>query len=68
MDFILLANPNMSGGSNLLRKMGWNYPSGTLCLKFQLQTVFAPCLKPIMPEDDFAGSLCAYTILIDASA
>ena len=28
MDFILLANSNMFGGSNLLRKMRWNYPSG----------------------------------------
>ena len=33
MDFIPLANPNMFGGSNLLRKMGGNYPSGALCLK-----------------------------------
>ena len=33
MDFILLANPNVFGGSNLLRKIGWNYPSGALCLK-----------------------------------
>ena len=33
MDFIPLANPNMFGGSNLLRKMGWNYPSGALCLQ-----------------------------------
>ena len=32
MDFIPLANPNMFGGSNLLRKMGWNYPSGALCV------------------------------------
>ena len=32
MDFSPLANPNISGGSNLLRKMEWNYPSGALCL------------------------------------
>ena len=31
MDFIPLGNPNMLGGTNFLRKMGWNYPSGTLC-------------------------------------
>ena len=30
IDFIPLANPNMFRGSNLLRKMGWNYPSGAL--------------------------------------
>ena len=29
---VLLANLNMLGGSNPLRKMGWNYPSGALCL------------------------------------
>ena len=32
MDFIPLANHNIFGESNLLRKMGWNYPSGALCL------------------------------------
>ena len=32
MDFSSLANPNIFGGSNLLRKMEWNYPSGALCL------------------------------------
>ena len=32
MDFSPLANPNIFGGSNLLRKMGGNYPSGALCL------------------------------------
>ena len=32
MDFILLANLNMFGGSNLLRKMGGNYLPGALCL------------------------------------
>ena len=32
MDFIPLANPNMSEGSSLLRKMEWNYPSRALCL------------------------------------
>ena len=32
MDFSLLRDPNILGGSNLLRKMGWNYASGALCL------------------------------------
>ena len=32
MDFSPLANPKMFGGSNLLRKMGWDNPSGALCL------------------------------------
>ena len=32
MDFIPLANPNMFGGPKLLRKMGWNYPSGALSI------------------------------------
>ena len=32
MDFIPLANRNMFRGSNLLRKMRWNYPSGAPCL------------------------------------
>ena len=32
MDFSPLASSNIFGGSNLLRKMGWNYPSGALCL------------------------------------
>ena len=33
MDFSPLANPNIFKGSNFLRKMGWNYLSGALCLK-----------------------------------
>ena len=32
MDFIPLTNSNMFGGSNLSKKIGWNYPSGALCL------------------------------------
>ena len=32
MDFSPLANPNIFGALNFLRKTGWNYPSGALCL------------------------------------
>ena len=39
MDFSPLANPNIFWGSNLLRKMRWNYPSGDLCLLFINQFV-----------------------------
>ena len=32
MEFSPLADLTMFGGSNLLKKIGWNYPSGALCL------------------------------------
>ena len=34
MDFSHFENRTMFGGQNILRKMGWNYPSRALCLLF----------------------------------
>ena len=37
---VLFANLNMFGGSNLLRKMGWNYPAGALYLYSRFKKFF----------------------------
>ena len=51
MDFSPLANLTMFGGSNLLRKMGWNYPSGDLALVYYLFFYHFIYLKNLLDND-----------------